>query len=304
MRSTRLLQAGFTLIELLVVISIIALLIAILLPVLGSARESARAVQCLSNMRQWGLGSTMYSDENDQYIPDDGPDRIGSAPYVIGGQIVHPLDSDIWWGNAIMPYVGQDPYRKIAQRAVNTGDATDVPLPGSDSPWICPSAQLPTVPPDQATAPFPIDNAAVSSLGTNGYYYFNYVANSKLDRRSALKYPKSNVEAIRTYQIKEPSSTVNMLELRSTNTEFDLDGTDYVYPDGDVISNSSGRSKADWQRMANRHNDTCVFVYFDGHAEAISVAYADEVGPDHIDPSRNGRNKSDHIWIPLDVADN
>lgn len=56
--------SGFTLIELLVVIAIIALLIGILLPALGSARASARAVQCESNLRQLTLGWTMYSDDN------------------------------------------------------------------------------------------------------------------------------------------------------------------------------------------------------------------------------------------------
>lgn len=59
---------GFTLIELLVVISIIALLVAILLPALKSARESARAAVCLSNLRQLATASTIYVNENKDYM--------------------------------------------------------------------------------------------------------------------------------------------------------------------------------------------------------------------------------------------
>lgn len=57
-------QQAFTLIELLVVVSIIALLIGILLPVLGSARHSARAMQCMSNMRQLGIAHYAYTTEH------------------------------------------------------------------------------------------------------------------------------------------------------------------------------------------------------------------------------------------------
>jgi len=55
---------GFTLIELLVVISIIALLMAVLMPSLQRARQQARAVLCQSNLRQWGLYFSLYTDDN------------------------------------------------------------------------------------------------------------------------------------------------------------------------------------------------------------------------------------------------
>ena len=60
---------SFTLIELLVVISIIAILAALLLPALSSAKESAKKIQCMSNLKQHGLCYNFYADEWKDYLP-------------------------------------------------------------------------------------------------------------------------------------------------------------------------------------------------------------------------------------------
>jgi prepilin-type N-terminal cleavage/methylation domain-containing protein len=88
-------KRAFTLIELLVVIAIIAILAAILFPVFAQARESARAISCLSNMRQIGLSLRMYSQDYDEAYPN----------IYQGWGVANPATQEGWmWRNAIQPY--------------------------------------------------------------------------------------------------------------------------------------------------------------------------------------------------------
>ncbi len=70
---------AFTLIELLVVISIIALLMAILVPTLSLAKERAKRIVCANNIHQFMIGIDVYTKQNDEYLPEPGKPWRGHA---------------------------------------------------------------------------------------------------------------------------------------------------------------------------------------------------------------------------------
>jgi len=99
---------GFTLIELLVVIAIIALLMSILMPALGRAREQAKSVVCQSNLRHWGSIFSMYAGDNNGWFWSGDMSRGGWKQY--------------WWIDPLRPYYYNEPQIRFCPVAIKLRD--------------------------------------------------------------------------------------------------------------------------------------------------------------------------------------
>ena len=230
---------GFTLIELLVVISIIALLVGILLPALGSARRAARSVVCKSNMRQWGIALNVFMVNHDDQLPRE----------VVG--INHPeLDTDYWFfHNALPQAIGQPTYAEVYGDTANP----DREIP-SDWIWWCPEG------------------------GKDHPNPFNYGMNNVLNGTSS-NLPNYSFGGwkglINVNQIPNPTNTLFLGEPEIDDTKL----TSPIISGLSIGPDTAAHIDDDQDGGFRHPGESANFLLLDGHVENYSVAEANTREP-------------------------
>jgi len=262
--------SGFTLIELLVVIAIIAILAAMLLPVLAKAKAMSQQAVCLSNLKQWGLADTLYVNDNNETFPfpryqDYAPsaDQDNPSWLAINGYRNLGEGNDVWF-NALPSFVANKPMYVWAYNPTL--------FYNSKSIFTCPTATAQGIDPTDA-------NAAKGNMLPNNRPLFNYAMNSKSLANENINAVVSNVK---TMMVHSPSTFVLFSDVRNRSAESPYFATPQnQYPQGNSIDLATPHCYT--TRFSSRHNRGGSITFSDGHAGYF--IYDDVVADGIKDPS-------------------
>ena len=237
---------AFTLVELLVVISVIAVLIAIMLPAYSRAREQGRTAQCLSNMRQTGTGLVMYMGDANDEVPwvNPHPDAVWTSQFAWGG-FVAPLPEPTF-GNDI-DYVKHPAEARPLNKYLAAGAQGNQQIPL----YICPSdATRGFVLADDETPPEAEQVTSWQSAGNSyaiNWWWMNYYENSG----------EWSLE-----EMKDNSATVIKPRLGGRGSAFAVIYEALLNPLF-VDARGGGVQGRGWHKQWSRHS----LLFLDGHAE-------------------------------------
>jgi prepilin-type N-terminal cleavage/methylation domain-containing protein/prepilin-type processing-associated H-X9-DG protein len=230
-------RGGFTLIELLVVIAIIAILAAILFPVFAKAREKARAISCLSNEKQIGLGMIQYSQDYDEIMVRAW---MGNGGYQPSDNT--PGNVKYKWMDEIYPYVK-------STGTFHCPDFNDDLGQGATGNFV-PFQQLTSVP----------NNKNYGSYAMNAAYWNSNTMGSGCASPGASF-------GVALAGLEHPATTAWIADGEGSY-QFDWPvGNPAIVTKGDLQIEGLGNN--DDGSFVNRHTQMVNVIWCDGHAKAI-----------------------------------